>query len=195
MSQTKRLLEVAGRRSWTSLGSWVWEAGFPRQFFTQLTGPTCSVDCGQSSKRPCSGEPQGDTEIAARGPPQPPSLSAWPLSWLRPGFCLLHLGTQSILFLLPAGVVAAAGCLCLFKREKERNPEVGESGEPRAEFLGPHRAAHLQVSETCGHQDATGAACAGLQALKVWGATRSHSLPITEPRWGECAESTLGEEG
>lgn len=168
---------------------------FPRQFSTRLTGPACSVCCGLSSKRPCSGEPQGNTEIAARGPPQPPSLSAWPLSWLRPGFCLLHLGTQSILFLLSARVVAAAGCLCLFKTEKERNQEVRESGEPRVEFLGPHAAAHPQVSETClrppgchGCGPCRTASPESLGVPRGPTACPSHSrdgVSVQSPRWGE----------
>ena len=137
MSQTK-LLEVAGQRSWPSLGllgvgSWLSQA-----VLHSVNWPNLSVDCGLSSKLPCSGKPQGDTKIAPRGPPQPPSLSAGPLSWLRPEFCRLHLGTQSILFLLPARLVAASSCLCLFKRERRKEIRKWE------------RAEHGGLSSWCG---------------------------------------------
>ena len=175
MSQTK-LLEVAGWRSWPSLGllgvgSWLSQAVLHLVNWPNLL---CRLwaEFQTSLLRRTKGRYRNNTPqpTTAAQPQCPASFVA------QTRFCCLHLGTQSILFLLPARLVAAASCLCLFKREKERNQEVGESGEPRAEFL--------QVSETRGHQDATDVARAGQQALKVWGC-----LAVPQPA---CPTAEMG---
>lgn len=183
MSQTK-LLEVAGQRSWPSLGllgvgSWLSQA-----VLHSVNWLACSVDCGLSSKLPCSGKPQGDTKIAPRGPHAQLSARA---SFRGSDPVSPALGNSEHPLLLPARPVALSSPVSL--REKERNQGSGRERARRAEFLVRHTAAHLQVSETHS-QDAMDAARAGQQALKAR-CLPVHACPTA--RWGECAESTLGE--